>query len=124
MKHPYSKEVMLHKGIDVAAPLGTEIFAAAKGKVVKAVVDYEKNKGSGKHIVIQHAEGFETFYSHVDEVLVQDGQKVKAGDLIAKVGATGMATGDHLHFEIRQNGEAQNPKDYIDFRKVKKAQIN
>jgi len=62
--------------------------------------------------------GFETFYSHLDDVLVKEGQEVKAGEIIGKVGTTGMSTGNHLHFEIRQNGEVQDPKNYIDFKEL------
>ena len=118
MKHPYTKKVMHHKGIDIAAKKGTEIFASSEGKVSVAVSDYKKNKGPGKYIVIQHEKNYETFYSHLDEVLVKEGQKIKAGDLIAKVGTTGLSTGPHLHFEIRKNGKAHDPKEYVDFDKL------
>lgn len=118
MKNPFTKKIVHHNGIDIAAPNGTEVYAAAKGKVKSAVVDYEKNKGPGKHIVIQHTARFETFYSHLDDVLVKEGQEIKAGEIIGKVGTTGMSTGNHLHFEIRQNGEVQDPKNYIDFKEL------
>ena len=118
MKNPFTKKIVHHNGIDIAAPKGTEVSAAADGKVVATVKDAEKKKGPGKHILIQHAEGCETFYSHLDEVLVKEGQDVKTGDVIGKVGETGMSTGTHLHFEIRHKGEAQDSKNYIDFKKL------
>lgn len=120
MKNPFTKKIVHHNGIDIGAYKGTEVYTAADGKVVAAVADAEKKKGPGKHILIQHTEGCETFYSHLDEVLVKEGQEVKAGEVIGKVGKTGMSTGTHLHFEIRYDGEAQDPKNYLDFGILKK----
>ena len=118
MKHPYTKKVMHHNGIDIATAKETDVYASAQGKVIKTVSEYKKDKGFGKYLIIQHENDFESFYSHLSEILVQEGQKVKAGDIIAKVGTTGMSTGPHLHFEIRKNEKFQNPKDYIDFTKL------
>jgi murein DD-endopeptidase MepM/ murein hydrolase activator NlpD/beta-lactamase regulating signal transducer with metallopeptidase domain len=118
MKHPFTKKIVHHNGIDIAAYKGTEIYAAADGKIAVAVTDEEKKKGPGKHILVQHAEDCETFYSHLDEVLVKEGQDIKAGEVIGKVGETGMSTGTHLHFEIRYKNEAQDPKNYLDFKKL------
>jgi murein DD-endopeptidase MepM/ murein hydrolase activator NlpD/beta-lactamase regulating signal transducer with metallopeptidase domain len=118
--NPFTKKIVHHNGIDIAAPKGTEIYTAVDGKIITAVKDEEKKKGPGKHIIIQHAEGCETFYSHLDEVLVKEGQAVKAGEVIGKVGKTGMSKGTHLHFEIRYESEAQDPKNYIDFGKLKR----
>lgn len=119
--NPFTKKEAFHKGIDVAAPKGTEVCAAANGNVKTAVPEVIKdNKGPGKHIIIQHENGFETFYSHLDELLVQEGQTVRAGDVIARVGNTGKSTGPHLHFEIRKDGKSQNPEDFLDFGPLKK----
>ena len=119
--NPFTKKEAFHNGIDVAAPKGTEVYAAADGKVVTAITDYQKKyKGRGRHIVIQHENGFETFYSHLNEGLVQEGQKVTTGEIIARVGNTGKSTGPHLHFEIRKNGKSQNPEDFIKFDPLKK----
>ena len=118
MKHPYTKKVVFHNGIDIAATKGTEVYSSADGEIVKAETEYKKNKGQGKHILIRHKDGFSTFYSHLDEVLVEKGQKVKAGELIAKVGTTGRSTGSHLHFEIRLKNKPHNPKKYVDFKKL------
>lgn len=120
--NPFTKKEAFHKGIDVASARGTEVYSAADGKVTTAVSELTKeNKGPGKHIIIQHENGFETFYSHLDELLVQEGQTVKAGDVIAHVGNTGKSTGSHLHFEIRKDGKSQNPEDFLDFGPLKKA---
>ena len=75
--------------------------------------DFE-NGGYGNIVKIDHQNGYETYYAHCSEILVKKGDVVKKGGLIAKVGNTGRSTGSHLHFEIRKNGETQNPLDYID----------
>jgi beta-lactamase regulating signal transducer with metallopeptidase domain len=115
MKDPYNKKIVHHNGIDIAAPIGTEIVAAADGIVEIAAVE----KGTGKHILLQHENGYQTFYSHCDSLLVQKGQQVKSGEVIAHVGTTGRSTGPHLHFEIRKDGEPKNPQDYLDFNMLK-----
>ncbi len=120
--NPFTKKEAFHKGIDMAAPKGTDVYAAASGKVTTAVSEMTtENTGPGKYIIIQHENGFETFYSHLDELIVQEGHTVKAGDVIARVGNTGKSTGPHLHFEIRKDGESQNPEDFLDFGPLKKA---
>lgn len=91
-----------HDGIDIAGPYGTEIFASADGKVIKAE---ESTVGDGNHVVIEHANGYYTLYGHCSELLVKVGDEVKQGDLIAKMGSTGNSTGNHLHFEIILGGE-------------------
>ncbi|MBO4881473.1 MAG: M23 family metallopeptidase [Firmicutes bacterium] len=107
---PYSWDTngqSLHTGLDLAAKKGTEIHAAADGIVTTAEFDYEK--GYGYYIVIDHGNGLETLYAHCSELLVEAGQTVSQGDLIARVGSTGTATGPHCHFEIRVNGEPVDP---------------
>lgn len=86
-----------HDGLDIAGPYGTEIYAAADGKVVKSE---ESTVGDGNHIVIEHQNGYYTLYGHCSELLVSVGDEVKQGDLIAKMGSTGNSTGNHLHFEL------------------------
>lgn len=120
MKNPYTKKIVHHNGIDIASPKGTDVFAAADGKVVTVSTDVEKMKGPGKHLIIEHENGYSTFYSHLDSVLVKVDQLVSSGDVIAKVGTTGMSTGPHLHFEIRKNNEPRNPLDYLEIDKLKK----
>lgn len=100
-----------HTGIDVGAPTGTSIKAAAGGTVI-----FSGWKGTlGKLIVVSHGNGVQTYYAHCSSLLVSSGATVSAGQLIAKVGSTGRSTGPHLHFEIRVNGTAVNPQRYIGF---------
>lgn len=98
-----------HKGLDIAAPNGTSIYAAADG-----TVEFSGYKGSlGKLVIINHGNGIKTYYAHCSSLKVSAGQKVSAGTNIAAVGKTGTATGYHLHFEIRVNGTSVNPQKYI-----------
>lgn len=116
MKDPYKQKIVHHNGIDIAAPIGTEVYAAADGKVEIAA----NEEGPGKHIFLQHENGYQTFYSHCDSLLVQKGQQVKSGDVIAYVGQTGKATGPHLHFEIRKDGQPLDPQKYCDFNNLER----
>jgi len=113
MINPYTKKKYFHKGIDIAAPLGTKIFAAAEGTVVEVVKEYEKDKGPGKYIVLQHTNGYKTRYTHLQYILVSKGQEVNADQVIAAVGNTGISTGPHLHFEILLNEKPVNPLEYL-----------
>ena len=100
-----------HTGIDIGAPTGTAIKAAAGGTVI-----FSGWKGTlGKIVVISHGNGIQTYYGHCSSLLVSTGDTVSAGQLIAKVGNTGRSTGPHLHFEIRVNGSAINPQRYIGY---------
>ena len=100
-----------HTGIDLGAPTGTPIKAAAGGTVI-----FAGWKGTlGKLVVISHGNGVQTYYAHCSSLLVSSGDTVSAGQLIAKIGNTGRSTGPHLHFEIRLNGYAINPQSYIGF---------
>lgn len=99
----------VHTGLDIAARLGTPIKAAAGGTVVHAGW-----KGSlGKLIVISHGNGVQTYYAHCNSISVSAGQKVSQGEVIGKVGSTGNSTGPHLHLEIRVNGVAYNPQNWL-----------
>ena len=91
----------MHKGIDIAAPVGTPIMAAASGEVIFAGWN---SGGYGNLVKLKHQDGSITFYAHNNRVLVSSGQKVRQGELIAEMGSTGRSTGPHLHFEIRPNG--------------------
>ncbi|WP_228055833.1 peptidoglycan DD-metalloendopeptidase family protein [Lusitaniella coriacea] len=102
-----------HKGIDLSASAGTPIKAAKAGTVVIARVGW--NDGYGNYVKIDHGNGEETRYAHLSSINVQEGQQVSAGTHIGNVGNTGNSTGPHLHFEIRINGVAQNPRNYIQF---------
>lgn len=103
--HPIDKKTKFHGGIDIAAPRGTPINAAADG-----IVKFSGRKGGyGNMVIIEHADGRITRYAHADKLLVKKGDKVSMGDQIATVGSTGKATGPHLHFEVRVNGKPVNP---------------
>lgn len=99
-----------HKGIDIGANRGTPIKAAASGTVTKSSYGY--NGGYGNFIIISHGNGVQTYYGHCSTLNVKVGQTVSQGQVIAAVGSTGRSTGNHLHFEIRVNGVAQNPEKY------------
>jgi len=107
--HPIHNRPLPHEGIDLAAPKGTPIFAAAKGRVTRAgwAVGY------GLTVEIDHGHGFSTLYGHASKLLVRVGQEVSRGDVIAQVGSTGIATSSHLHYEVSLNGVPQNPSNYI-----------
>ena len=94
-----------HKGLDIAGNMGDNIVSAMDGTVVQ----YSEEGDYGKHLRIQNGEVL-TLYAHCSELLVQEGSTVKQGDVIAKIGATGRATGPHLHFEIRRNDRFINPE--------------
>jgi len=113
---PFSKKEAFHNGVDIAAPKGTAIYAAASGQVIVAE---SAPKTHGNYIVLQHENNFQTFYSHCDTLLVQVGQQITAGEVIASVGQTGKSTGPHLHFEIRKDGAPQDPKNYLNFTLLK-----
>lgn len=98
-----------HTGTDIAAPNGTPIKAVANGTVTFA----ERNGSYGNLIKITHENGVETWYGHCSQLYATVGQQVKAGDIIAAVGSTGNSTGPHLHLEIRLNGTAINPQQYL-----------
>lgn len=98
-----------HKGIDIAAPNGTKIVAAAKGKVTHS----GWMGGYGNLIIITHENGIQTYYGHCSKLYAKVGEEVEAGETIALVGSTGFSTGNHLHFEIRKNGKQINPQKYL-----------
>lgn len=100
----------MHNGVDLGAATGTPIYASDNGVVTEAQF---KDNGYGNFISIDHGNGFVTYYAHCSEILVSPGDVVAKGDLIAKVGSTGRSTGPHLHFEIRADGEAQDPLSYV-----------
>lgn len=107
--HPIHNRPLPHPGIDIAANKGTPIYAAAKGRVVRAgwVVGY------GLTVEIDHGYGYTTLYGHASKLLVRRGQQITRGEAIAQVGSTGVTTSSHLHYEVRINGVAQNPANFI-----------
>lgn len=98
-----------HEGVDIANSLGTDIYAADEGKVIFSGVQ----NGYGNIIIIDHGNGYTTRYGHCSELLKNVGDIVAKGDVIAKSGNTGRSTGNHVHFEIRKDGEALDPLDFV-----------
>jgi len=106
---PFTGQQSFHEGIDFPADVGTASEAAASGKVVFADV----HPAYGKMIEIDHGNGLVSRYAHCSALLVNEGDFVMRGQLIAKVGTTGRSTGPHLHFEVRLNGVPQNPARFL-----------
>jgi murein DD-endopeptidase MepM/ murein hydrolase activator NlpD len=107
--HPVTKVLQVHNGVDIEANQGDTVKAALGGTVILATSD----PLSGNYIKLQHTNGITTLYCHCSKLLVQSGQKVRQGDKIALVGATGDATGPHLHFEVRKDNIAYDPENFI-----------
>jgi len=108
-KHPITGKRTMHKGIDYAAPAGTAIYAADDGVVLTS----GWINGYGYTITVNHGSGIVTLYAHCSSLIAKAGQKVKQGDTIARVGTTGNSTGNHLHFEVKVNGVAQDPNKFF-----------
>lgn len=98
-----------HTGLDIAAPAGTSIRAAADGTVTFAGY----SGGYGYVVKMSHGNGIETYYAHCSELYVSAGEKIEAGDVIAAVGSTGNSTGNHLHFEVLVDGTEIDPQNYL-----------
>lgn len=107
--HPIHNEELPHEGVDIAAPRGTPILAAAKGRVIKA----GRESGYGLTVELDHGYGYSTLYGHASQVLVRPGQQVERGDVIGLVGSTGLSTGPHLHYEVRVSGRPVDPMNYV-----------
>lgn len=108
-KHPITGTRKFHAGIDYAAPAGTAIYAAEDGVVLTS----GWINGYGYTITINHGSGYVTLYAHCSTLIAKAGQKVTKGQTIARVGSTGNSTGNHLHFEVKVNGTAQNPANFL-----------
>jgi murein DD-endopeptidase MepM/ murein hydrolase activator NlpD len=106
---PFTGQMAFHEGLDFLAEAGAPIHAAASGIVVEA----DKTPDYGNIVKIDHGSGVETRYAHASKLLVKEGDRVTKGQLIAEVGNTGRSTGAHLHFEVRLNGVALDPRNYI-----------
>jgi murein DD-endopeptidase MepM/ murein hydrolase activator NlpD len=108
--HPIYKIVMPHTGMDFTAPTGTDVYATGDGTV--SVVQ-SSQRGLGNHIVIDHGFGYTTTYAHLSKFNVRRGQKVKRGEVIGYVGNTGTSVANHLHYEIKLNGNHVDPVNYF-----------
>jgi septal ring factor EnvC (AmiA/AmiB activator) len=109
-KHPKFGTVTFNSGIDIAAPLGTDVRAVARGRVDFVSNDYGTY---GQMLILNHGDGYYTLYAHCSAVLLARGQEVEAGQVIARVGDTGSLKGSILHFEVRQGRSALNPLEWL-----------
>ena len=107
--HPILGYSRFHAGIDFAASHGSAIRAADSGRVIFS----GWYGGYGQTVIIDHGNGISTLYAHASRLLVNEGQNVQQGQSIAAIGSTGLSTGPHLHFEVRQNGNPVNPMAYL-----------
>lgn len=107
--HPILKKQKFHTGIDIAVPSGSEVVAANAGKVIYSGY----NGGYGNTVIIDHGGQISTLYAHNSKLLVKVGDTVEKGKVIAKSGSTGLSTGPHLHFEVRENGQHVDPMKYL-----------
>ncbi|MQA91980.1 MAG: peptidoglycan DD-metalloendopeptidase family protein [Gemmatimonas sp.] len=109
-RHPILRITRPHEGIDIAAPIGESILAPAKGKVV-----FSGNRAGGYGLTVElnHGFGYTTRFAHASRLLVRRGDVVERGEVIAEVGATGLVTGPHLHYEVESDGVAVDPLNFI-----------
>ena len=108
-KNPFGGGYEFHSGIDIAAPQGSKVLATADGVVVLAgwYGDY------GKTVIIRHPSGYLTLYGHLSKIDVKEGQRVKAGDVVGRVGSTGRSTGPHLHYEVIKGNKPIDPSKFL-----------
>lgn len=108
-RDPFSRRIQFHQGIDIANSRGTNIISSGKGIVMFS--GYKS--GYGRTIIVDHGNKYKTLYAHCNKLLVNVGDKVDKGQLIAKMGSTGRSTGNHLHFEIQENNKTINPYNIL-----------
>ena len=106
--HPIYKTMKFHAGMDFTGAIGTPIYATGNGLVVESQFD----KGSGRHVIIDHGFSYKTMYAHMEKIVVKKGQTVKRGDVIGYLGNTGLSTGPHLHYEVRKNEKPVDPLNF------------
>ena len=107
--NPFGGGMEFHQGLDIAAPTGTTVTAAASGQIISA----GWYGGYGNYVLIDHGGGMSTGYGHLSQIFVSNGQSVQRGQAIGAVGSTGMSTGPHLHFEVRLAGKPTDPAAYL-----------
>lgn len=108
--HPFYKSLVSHQGVDYTVPTGSRVFATADGKVKEVK---SRKTTSGRYIIIDHGNGYETQYSHLSRIDVKKGQKVRRGDIIGLTGNSGLSLSPHLHYEIKHNGMRVDPIHYF-----------
>jgi murein DD-endopeptidase MepM/ murein hydrolase activator NlpD len=107
---PFLGRPALHPGVDLVQTFGAEIYSTAAGRVVHA----GPFGGYGNMVEVDHGNGLATRYGHMSEVLVTEGQEVKAGAVLGRIGSTGRSTGPHLHYEVRVNEEPVDPERFLE----------
>jgi murein DD-endopeptidase MepM/ murein hydrolase activator NlpD len=112
--HPILHDWRLHTGQDLGADQGTPVYAVSAGRVVSA----GPSGGYGNVVVLQHGGGVQSYYGHLSQIVVPPGAQVKAGQLVGRVGSTGLSTAPHLHLEIRQDGRPVDPVPFLRARGV------
>ena len=120
--HPFYKILTAHQGVDYTVSEGSRVFATADGRVKDVLT---KNTTSGRTVIIDHGNGYETTYSHLGKIYAKRGERVKRGDIIAQSGHSGLSLAPHLHYEIKHNGMRVDPihyffmeLDYEDYQKI------
>ncbi|RKP44291.1 peptidase M23 [Cohnella endophytica] len=108
-RDPFTNRATNHAGLDIGGDIGDPIYAAADGTVIEA----GRSASHGNNVMIAHANGIRTHYSHMSKITAKIGDKVRKGDIIGEVGSTGRSTGPHLHYEVLINGEHVDPAPYL-----------
>jgi murein DD-endopeptidase MepM/ murein hydrolase activator NlpD len=106
---PFSGEGAYHTGVDISAPTGTPVKAAADGVVIRA----EFFGGYGRLVIVSHHNGMESYYAHLSKFDVIAGQEIRQGEILGRVGSTGRVTAPHLHYEVRVGGAPVNPYRFL-----------
>jgi murein DD-endopeptidase MepM/ murein hydrolase activator NlpD len=109
-RDPFTRRGAMHSGLDFKGPTGADIYAAARGHISFV----GRKAGYGKVVEVSHGNGLMTRYAHMSKTNARKGQKVDAGDIIGAIGSTGRSTGPHLHFEVRLNNRAINPRPFLE----------
>lgn len=108
--HPIHKTKRMHWGLDFQAPMGYPVHVTGDGRVKDAI---QLKKGYGNHIIIDHGYGYQTLYAHLSQINVRRGQRVKRGDVIGKIGSSGISTAPHLHYEVMKNTKKIDPVNFF-----------
>ncbi|SDE30536.1 Peptidase family M23 [Paenibacillus sp. UNCCL117] len=113
---PFTGKLSFHRGIDIAGKLDDPVFAAASGVVHQAGYD----KLHGHHVIVEHSNGLRTWYMHLNQVAVTQGEQVEQGQTIGGLGTTGRSTGPHLHYEVLLDGKSTDPRVYLPSKQIRK----